>query len=224
MKKLLLSFAFLGSAIYSNAQNWVNLMMNDDVNFYEVQEAFEEEWGSNEYIRGRGYKQFKRWEYFMEPRVYPSGDRVSGAKFMEALKRKGKMGNSEMKSDQPWTSVGPTSWTGFGWNPGLGRINATYVDPSNSEHIYVATPAGGLWESNNDGETWTSLTDTLVAIGASAIAVHPENSDIIYLATGDGNGADTYSFGVIKSINGGDSWQPTNLVFEIPEQIRCTDL
>lgn len=224
MKKLLFLFAFVSAALYSEAQTWVDLMTDDDVNFYEVQEAFEEEWGDQGYIRGRGYKQYKRWEYFMEPRVYPSGERVSGLKLMEALKVTKKMGGMEMKSDNPWTPVGPTSWTGFGWNPGLGRVNATYVDPTNSEHIYVATPAGGLWESTDNGDTWASLTDTLVAIGASAIAVNPENTNIIYLATGDGNASDTYSFGVIKSIDGGNSWEPTNLDFEIENQIRCTDL
>lgn len=224
MKKLLFLVAFISTAFILNAQPWVNLMIDDDVNFYEVQEAFEEEWEDDAYIRGRGYKQYKRWEYFMEPRVYPSGDRINGARFMEALKAKNKMKGSEAKTDQPWTPVGPTSWTGFGWNPGLGRVNATYVDPNNVERIYVATPAGGLWKSEDNGTSWTSLTDDLVAIGASAIAVHPENSDIIYLATGDGNGADTYSFGVIKSSDGGNSWEATNLGFEIEEAIRCTDL
>jgi len=224
MKKLVLLFVFIGITIHSTAQSWVDLMMDENINFYEVQEAFEAEWGDKGYIRGKGYKQYKRWEYFMEPRVYPSGDRVSGSHFMDALKATKKMGSSEMKSDQPWTPVGPTSWTGFGWNPGLGRVNATYVDPTNSEQIYVATPAGGLWKSEDNGNSWTPLTDDLVAIGASGIAVNPENTDIIYLATGDGNASDTYSFGVIKSIDGGSNWELTNLGFDIEDQIRCTDL
>jgi len=224
MKKVLILIAFLSATVQLEAQSWVNLMTNDEVNFYEVQDAFEEEWGKQGYIRGRGYKQYKRWEYLMEPRVFPSGERVSGKNLIDAMKSVGKMQSSEMKSDSPWTPVGPTSWTGFGWNPGLGRVNATYVDPSDSEHIYVATPAGGLWESEDNGESWTSLTDTLVAIGASAIAIDPNDTDVIYLATGDGNAADTYSFGVIKSTDGGDSWETTNLGFEIEEQVRCTDM
>ena len=206
------------------AQNWVNLMLDNEVNFYEVKDAFEEEWSQNESIRGTGHKQFKRWEHFMEPRVYPSGERVSGKYFMDALADRNKMNSSLMKSDQLWEPVGPTSWSGFGWNPGLGRVNASYVDPTNSEHIYVATPAGGLWESLDDGLSWNPLTDSLVAIGASAIAVNPQNTDIIYLATGDGNAGDTYSFGVIKSIDGGNTWESTNLGFDIPEQVRCTDM
>ncbi|MEM9051078.1 MAG: T9SS type A sorting domain-containing protein [Bacteroidota bacterium] len=208
----------------SFAQNWVNLMLDRDANFYDVKEAFENQWSQYEGIRGTGYKQFKRWEYFMEPRVYPTGERVSGKFLMKAISDKNKMNPVAMKSDQPWEPIGPTSWTGFGWNPGLGRVNASYVDPTDSEHIYVATPAGGLWESLDDGQSWTPLTDSLVAIGASAIAVNPDNPDIIYLATGDGNASDTYSFGVIKSIDGGQSWETTNLGFEISENEICTDM
>ena len=206
------------------AQNWVNLMLDSDANFYEVKEAFENQWSQYDGFRGTGHKQFKRWEYFMEPRVYPSGERDNGKFLMDALADRNKMSSSLMKSDQFWEPVGPTSWTGFGWNPGLGRVNASYVDPNDSEHIYIATPAGGLWESLDDGQSWTPLTDSLVAIGASAIAINPDNTDIIYLATGDGNAADTYSFGVIKSTDGGQSWESTNLGFEVSDQVRCTDM
>jgi len=223
MKKILFAL-LMGVAIHSvsTAQEWVDLMLDEETNFYQVQEAFNEEWEGKEQIRGRGYKQYKRWEYFMEPRVYPSGERPGGKAIVDALKEVSKM--PDKKSTEPWTPLGPTSWTGFGWNPGLGRINATAVDPQDEERMYVATPAGGLWKSEDDGETWVCLTDTLVALGASGIAIHPENSDIIYLATGDGNGADTYSFGVMKSVDGGMSWESTGLAFEIADQIRCTDL
>jgi PKD repeat protein len=224
MKKILSLTVLLCLSVFAQGQTWVDLMMDNEVNFYDVQEAFEEEWQGKEPVRGRGYKQFKRWENFMEPRVYPSGDRPSGESVMKALQARKKMTNSEMKSDQPWEPYGPTSWSGFGWNPGLGRVNASYVDPNDPEHLYVATPSGGLWESTDNGNSWTALTDTLVAIGGSAIAVDPNNTDLIYLATGDGNGADTYSFGVIKSEDGGETWTPTNLAFEVNQFIRCTDM
>lgn len=223
MKKIVLYFLFVASlGQYVSAQEWVDLMLNDQVNFYEVQEAFNEEWKDREVIRGRGYKQYKRWEYFMEPRVYPSGEIVSGKAIIQGLKELNKI--PLQKSSEAWEPVGPTSWTGFGWNPGLGRVNAIAVDPQNPQRIYSATPSGGLWKSEDDGENRSCLTDTLVAIGASGIAINPDDGNIIYLATGDGNGADTYGFGVMKSTDGGISWESTGLSFDIPELIRCTDL
>jgi PKD repeat protein len=221
MKSTVLSFLML-LCISVHGQEWVDLMLDDQVNFYDVREAFNEEWQGKAEIRGRGYKQFKRWEYFMEPRVYPSGERVQGKALVEALKEVAKM--PVQKSSSPWTPLGPTSWTGFGWNPGLGRVNAITVDPQDPERIFAATPSGGLWRSDDDGANWVCLTDTLVAIGASGIVVHPDDGDILYLATGDGNGADTYSFGVMKSIDGGMTWESTGLNFEVSELIRCTDM
>ena len=38
-------------------------------------------------------------------------------------------------------------------------MNDIVFDPNNPNTIFVGTPAGGLWKSMNDGNTWTPLTD-----------------------------------------------------------------
>ena len=48
------------------------------------------------------------------------------------------------------------------------------------------------------GSTWTPLGDELSVIGVSGIAIDPNNSNIIYLATGDTDGGDTYSIGSVE--------------------------
>ena len=62
----------------ANSQDWVQKLQEPTTNFYEVQRAFNEHWQNRPYERGKGFKQFKRIEYMMEPRVYPSGDRAHG--------------------------------------------------------------------------------------------------------------------------------------------------
>jgi hypothetical protein len=37
-----------------------------DFNFFEIQEAFNQYWDGKKIEKGKGYKQFRRWEYFME--------------------------------------------------------------------------------------------------------------------------------------------------------------
>ncbi len=59
-------------------QEWVEKMQDPSVNFYDVQESFNEEWANKSYVKGNGYKQFKRWEWFMEQRVFPTGKRPVG--------------------------------------------------------------------------------------------------------------------------------------------------
>jgi len=109
-----------------------------------------------------------------------------------------------------WTSIGPYTTN---VKQGQGRVNTFIIDPNNPEVYYVGAPAGGLWRSTDSGSNWTPLSDELPQIGVSGIAIDKNNSDIIYIATGDDDARDTYSVGVLKSINGGSSWSKTGLDF-----------
>ena len=76
----------------AGAQEWSHLMNDPKTNFYDVQKAFYKYWNSkphdlnkmkkeesegNEDEDMANYMQFKRWEAYMEPRVYPTGIRVA---------------------------------------------------------------------------------------------------------------------------------------------------
>ena len=143
----------------SQAQEYVGLMENGNTNFYDIQQSFNTYWDGKTYEKGKGWKQFKRWEWFMEPRVYPSGKLPNPAlAFNEYQKFKNTYSTKKGKSTNKaanWTPLGPTNWNSIGWNPGIGRINAITVDPSNSSTLYVGTPAGGCWKSTNGGNNWT---------------------------------------------------------------------
>ena len=75
LKNISLTLLLLSFTIPMIAQQWVEEMNDPDVNFYQVQKTFYDTWADKEYTKGNGYKQFKRYEYFMAPRVYPDGIR-----------------------------------------------------------------------------------------------------------------------------------------------------
>jgi PKD repeat protein/photosystem II stability/assembly factor-like uncharacterized protein len=201
-----------------DAQEYIRLMNNQSSNFYDIQKSFNNYWIGRTQEKGNGWKQFKRWESFMEPRVYPSGKLINPDqswreynKFLEIYEKSNTQSN--LKSAN-WTPLGPSSLDSTEnllMNPGLGRINAIAVNPNDSNIIYVGSPAGGCWKSINAGNSWMPLTDNLPTLGVSGIAIDPVNTNVIYLATGDGDGSQTYSMGVIKSIDGGATWQTTGL-------------
>ena len=112
-----------------------------------------------------------------------------------------------------WTPIGLESWTlgNSGYNPGNGRVNAITVDPNNSQVIYACAASGGVWKSNDGGQSWNTTTDNFPILGTSDVAIDPNNSNNVYLATGDRDGLDTYGVGVYKSTDGGVSWQPSGL-------------
>lgn len=111
-----------------------------------------------------------------------------------------------------WIEIGPNFLPGNKTSQpnGLGRINALAFHPTDSNIIYAGAPAGGLWVTNDHGQSWTTTTDTLITLGISSIAIDPQHPDTIYLGTGDRDASDAYGRGVLKSTDGGVSWKSAN--------------
>lgn len=190
------------------SQSWVDKMQDRSVNFYTIQQDFETAWGNRPYVRGNGWKQYKRWEAFWEPRVFPHGMRPpenhtwkEHLRFERTYPR-----TSSGARNANWTPMGPYSWTTSSYNPGNGRVNAVAEDPNDVNTLYVGAPAGGCWKSTDAGATWTPLTDDLQSLGVSAIAIDYTNSDVIYIGTGDDDANNTYSIGLLKTTDGGATW------------------
>ncbi len=183
-----------------------------EFNFYDIQNSFNDYWKDKPIERSKGYNPYKRWEYFMEPRVYPSGV-FPNTIIWDEIQKKGSAEKADMAASASWALLGPDDTPRYFTNNSLiggsGRINCIAFHPFDSSIIYVGAPSGGFWKTTDGGQTWSTSTDQLAAIGISDIVVLPQNPNIIYLATGDGDGLDTYSIGILKSTNGGISWVPT---------------
>lgn len=225
MKNLLLiialCFSFNVFSQYDENAPWMKNIprnANKEAKFVDIVNAFNDYWKDKDFRKkGSGYKPFKRWENRWENLVKPDGYVISPKEINDAFvqKKQSLMSRSAMALPvSNWTPIGPFTHTNTGsWSSGQGRVNFTYVDPSNANTIYIGSPAGGIWKSTNNGSTWTPMSDQLAQIGVSGIAVDPTNSNIIYITTGDKDGADTYSIGVLKSIDGGTTWNTTGLTF-----------
>ena len=216
----LLAFFALINTSSLFAQQWVDMLHNPDVNFYSLQQEFNNYWNGKEMEKGKGWKQFKRYENFVEPRVYPSGNRelASTAKAFEEYQKYMKESPSaglRAGNTNVWSKLGPV---GAPANSGAGRINFVRFHPTNTNTIYAGAPAGGLWVTSNGGTSWTTNTDDLTVIGNSDIAVDYTNPNIMYLATGDGDGSDNYSVGILKTMNGGLTWSATGLSWAVTQQ------
>jgi hypothetical protein len=228
--KIIYTFVLLAVVSFSGvSQNWAEMMQQPNGNFYDVQNAFNEYWQDKDHTeKGKGYKAFKRWENFAERRVYPSGDLsllgLTGKNFQEWLENNRehihydgnstKLTSNNMIASTTWTAIGPMgpiSGTGNGQFLKSGRLNFITISPTNTNVLWVGAPAGGLWKSVDGGNTWTTNTDNLSVNGCSDLAIDPTNPNIMYLATGDGDAGDTRSIGVLKSTDGGNTWNPTGL-------------
>ncbi len=212
LKNILLINFFIFVFSISYSQQWMeNVPKEEEQNFYKIQEEFKKHWEGKDFKqKGIGWKQFKRWEWFWESRIYPSGVLPQP----DILKTKieahlSQFPNQKSNASANWTLIGPNVIPANGG--GVGRINCVAVHPTNTSIIFTGSAAGGLWKSTNGGTTWTTNTDNFGSLGVSSIAFDPVNSDIMYIATGDGDVNDTYSIGILKSTDGGNSWNQTGL-------------
>jgi hypothetical protein len=196
--------------------------------FVESQREFYDYWKDKDSTKkGCGYKVFKRWEDYYSTRLLDDGTVPSTAKYWEEFEKMQSTFRTARLADKSlWKNIGPFSHTGNGsWSPGQGRINVVTEDPVNSSTIYIGAPNGGLWVSRDDGSTWTPLTDQLPRIGVGAIAIDPKNTKIIYLGMGDDEASDCPSIGVMKSTDGGLTWNTTGLVFNaVNANYKVTDI
>ncbi len=212
LKNILIVILFLSSS-HLFAQDWVEKMQNPDVNFYEVQKAFNTFWEGKEIGRSKGWKQYKRWEYFMQPRVFPSGNRMQMDIVYKAFMQYKSKQAYKTTSNSNWQPLGPFNVPSNGGD--AGRLNCVAFHPTIQNIIYVGSPSGGLWKTTDGGNSWTSLTDNLPVIGITDIVIDYSNPNIIYIATGDGDATDTYSIGILKSIDGGQTFNTTGLSYNV---------
>jgi photosystem II stability/assembly factor-like uncharacterized protein len=224
-----------------SAQSWIELR-EQAANFYTIQAAFNREYGKKskemtrelhrEFTKKRrkndkferqmeGMIQYQRWAHFVEPRVIESNGDISaiGTNISRALADQSR--STIARSGANWTLVGPKNTPANGGN---GRINTVRPHPSVSGTLFACAPAGGLWKTTNNGESWTAISDEIAILGATDLAFDPINPNIMYLATGDGEGSTVASTGVYKSTNGGISWSATGLIFTVDSRKNLSKL
>ncbi len=233
-KTTLLIFLLFGAfalAQQGSTAPWMNDLQKRGVTnptFEEIQAAFNAYWETHDKdAKGSGYKPFKRWEQQYKRRVKADGTIPNGKDFWNAWEAKKKFTQSARRADlSNWQPLGPFNHIQANAQPaGQGRLNAVTIDPNNSNIWYVGSPNGGLWKSTNAGGNWTPMTDNLPRLGVSAIAVDYNDSNIVYIATGDDDADQTPTIGVMKSTDGGATWSTTGLnVNTIGNMRKMTEL
>ncbi|WP_299255257.1 starch-binding protein [uncultured Aquimarina sp.] len=181
--------------------------------FYEVVNAFNDYWREkDDAVKGSGHKPFMRWQEFYKNAVMPDGTLPTPDFYWNIWEQKRSKKNFGQKIANTWLPMGPFDHDpSNSWSPGQGRVNVVVVDPNQSDVIYIGAPAGGIWKSIDSGEHWEPLSDYLPQIGVSGIAIDHNNSNIIYISTGDDDSSDALGIGVLKSTDGGYTWSKTGL-------------
>ncbi|MEM7100128.1 MAG: glycosyl hydrolase [Pseudomonadota bacterium] len=105
------------------------------------------------------------------------------------------------------------SWRNIGPDIG-GRSIAVAGSMKRPNEYYFGATGGGLWKTTDGGGEWFAVTDGQIqSASVGAIAVNPDNPDVLYIGMGEGQlrGNVLQGDGVYKSIDAGRSWQHAGL-------------
>ncbi|MGA8224600.1 MAG: hypothetical protein WB780_23350 [Candidatus Acidiferrales bacterium] len=105
----------------------------------------------------------------------------------------GQQYDPSLYSGMRWRSIGPHRG---------GRVSAVAGIKGDPAVYYIGLPGGGVWKTNDSGETWKPIFDEERVGSVGALAIAPSNSNIIYAGTGE----QTAGNGVYKSSDAGATW------------------
>ncbi len=102
---------------------------------------------------------------------------------------------------QSWSFLGPTNVSG--------RIaDVAVADYPTSRRLYAGSCCGGLWASDDLGETWRPVFEHEASSAIGDVTVAPSNPDIVWVGTGETNifRSSYAGAGVYKSLDGAKTW------------------
>ncbi|MBS1536455.1 MAG: T9SS type A sorting domain-containing protein [Bacteroidetes bacterium] len=208
-------FIVFASTVYSQ--------QNISPNFFDIQKQSLQYFTSKKSTKeDDSWAKYKRWEWFWKQRVTPDGQFPNPmAVYNETVKKQAELKKSGAQIlsgvTANWKERGPFGSADGG---GAGRVNRVHLNPFFPNDVWAGTAAGGAWKSTDKGLTWKVKTDGIPILGVTDIATVSSDPNVVYIATGDGDGDITstnvqdhisYSLGVMKSTDGGTTWATTGL-------------
>ncbi|MFA5021995.1 MAG: hypothetical protein WC508_02880 [Patescibacteria group bacterium] len=87
------------------------------------------------------------------------------------------------------------------------RITKILIDPKDSRIIYLATKSKGIFKTIDAGSTWADINEGLKTYSAAL-----EYKNLIFDSSQADSLLSVSKYGLIKSTDGGQSWQPIKLI------------
>jgi photosystem II stability/assembly factor-like uncharacterized protein len=102
-------------------------------------------------------------------------------------------------------AIGPAAMSGR-----IAVVEGWAKDPN---LVWVGSASGGVWKSADGGLTWQPVFDDQPVASIGALAIDPNNSDVVWVGTGEANPRNSVSVGegVYKTLDGGRTWQRLGL-------------
>ena len=227
MKNLLFTLCFLLNSLSLICQNDIQSILGVGSDFNEMcnqaDNYFQQKHPSlsaKHLARGEHrdgeFVKYMRWRNYWESSLNPDG---SLGNFVVANRDqlKGSI-HDDLYEEVEWTNISNEEFLGV--QISMGRTTSIAFHPTDSDIFYVGTAIGGVWKTEDGGESYIPLGDDLPYLAVSSIVLDQENPDILYISLGSHLWNGLPSIGVYKSIDAGLTWAPTSLVFSTSQNTR----
>ena len=232
MRYFLLTLSVLLNLQFVFGQTFHKNKTSRALTFNELKLQFNDFKNNNDLTKQKHWKNYKRWEHEMEMHTNTQGEPAGFDGYINATIDMANFKQQQIQNSASavWTPFGPNATpanqTGYMEN-GIGRINCIAFHPTNPNTFFVGVAQGGVWKTTNNGTSWTPLTDNLPITRISDISINPTNPNEMYISVCDfeyigvslhlnGRKRNThYGLGVYKTIDGGLTWAPTGLTYNL---------
>jgi photosystem II stability/assembly factor-like uncharacterized protein len=94
-----------------------------------------------------------------------------------------------------------------------GRITTIDVVLNNPNIIYLGSASGGVWKTENSGNTWSPVFDDQPTQNIGTVTIQQSNPNIVWVGTGEGNPRNSVNIGegIFKTLDGGKTWKRMGL-------------
>ncbi len=95
-----------------------------------------------------------------------------------------------------------------------GRVTAVSGVPDELHTFYFGNTGGGVWKTDDAGESWRNITDGQFDVGGvGALAVAPSDPNVVFAGTGsvDLRGNVSPGIGMYRSTDAGKTWTHVGL-------------
>lgn len=110
---------------------------------------------------------------------------------------------------------GPVTWTWLGPGNIGGRLRAVLIHPTNPARMWLGSAGGGVWRSDDAGQSWQPMNGLLTMLGCGCMLLDPADPEHLWFGSGEGffdaeagsnNTAILRGAGLFESFDAGATW------------------